>query len=203
MKIRTILFDFGNVLAFFDHHQAVRQLAEYSPLSCEEVYRILDRVSHESGYDTGDVETPAFMKRIREECSLDCDDADLARAVSDIFTRNPEICDLLPRLRLKYRLLLLSNTNDLHATWYRRQFADDFLHLDGLIFSHEVRARKPDRKIYEAAHQITNARHEECLFLDDLEPNIDAARAFGWKGIVYRHGNGLAEQLDGFGIEIR
>lgn len=203
MTIRTIIFDFGNVLAFFDHHKAVRQLADYSPLLCEEIYKILDRVSHESGYDTGNVETPAFMKRIREECSLACDDVDLARAVSDIFTRNPEICDLLPQLSRKYRLLLLSNTNDLHATWYRRQFADDFQHLSGFIFSHEVRASKPDRRIYAAAHRLTHAQPEECLFLDDLEPNVDAARAFGWKGIVYQHGNGLAEQLNAFGVEIR
>ena len=39
--MRTLVFDFGNVLAFFDHRPAVERLARYSPLSPAELYRVL------------------------------------------------------------------------------------------------------------------------------------------------------------------
>ena len=39
--IKTILFDFGNVLAFFDHQRAVRQLLPYTDRTAEELVKLI------------------------------------------------------------------------------------------------------------------------------------------------------------------
>jgi putative hydrolase of the HAD superfamily len=137
---------------------------------------------------------------VRETCRLHGTDEQLRTALADMFWPNPEVCDLIPLLAPRYRLVLLSNTNELHATHFRAQFAATLDHFDALVLSHEVGARKPDPRIY-AACQAGHAAGE-YLFLDDLPTNVEAARALGWKGIVYRPGEELRRQLAQFGVNV-
>ena len=41
--IQTIFFDFGNVLAFFDHQRAIRELVKFTDLPAAELMRCLLR----------------------------------------------------------------------------------------------------------------------------------------------------------------
>ncbi len=109
---------------------------------------------------------------------------------------------LVPALKPRYRLLLLSNTNELHAIQFRRQFADTLAHFDGLILSHEVGLRKPCAGIYMHCHKLADCEPSQCLFIDDLPANIDAARACGWQGIVYHPGLDLCRELKKLGVEM-
>ena len=138
---------------------------------------------------------------MRARCRLTCDDERFDTAYADMFWPNPETCDLIPQLHGRYRLLLLSNTTDLHSRWFRRQFAEVLDHFDALVLSHEIGMRKPSPRIYEHCLSLAGCSASECVFVDDLPANIDAARACGWHGIVYRPGNELRRQLaDQFGM---
>ena len=54
------------------------------------------------------------------------------------------------------------------------------------MVSHQVGVRKPGRAIYEHCRKLAGCRPEEMLFIDDLPGNVEAARACGWRGIVYQ-----------------
>ena len=101
-----------------------------------------------------------------------------------------------------YRLVLLSNTNELHARQFRRQFADTLAHFDALVLSHEVGLRKPCADIYAHCHRLADCPPSQCLFIDDLPANIEAARACGWQGIVYQRGLDLRRELRKLGVEV-
>jgi len=196
MGIRAIVFDFGNVLGFFDHRRAARQLAAYADgVGAEAVRAFLFGGQLEDDYESGLLDTAAFRALVRERCRLTCSDAEFDRAYADMFWPNPETCDLVPRLRGRHRLVLLSNTTDLHSRWFRREFADVLGHFDGVVCSHEVGVRKPDRRVYDHCLALAGCAAAECLFVDDLPPNVEAARACGWHGLVYRPGADLARQL--------
>jgi putative hydrolase of the HAD superfamily len=98
--------------------------------------------------------------------------------------------------------VLLSNTTELHSRWFRREYATVLDHFDGIVLSHRVGVRKPDRRVYEHCRALAGCAASECLFVDDLPANVEAARGCGWQGIVYRTGGHLRGQLAGLGIAV-
>lgn len=201
MNITTIVFDFGNVLGFFSHRKAAEQLTVYSSLSADDIlYHYLDS-QLEDDFESGRMSLPAFREEVRRRCQVTCSDEQLDLAIADMFSPNHEVCALVPALKVRYRLVLLSNTNELHATHFCRQFADTLGHFDSLVLSHEVGLRKPSADIYAHCRQVAASAPQECLFIDDLSANIEAARACGWQGIVYHPGLDLRRELHKLGIE--
>jgi putative hydrolase of the HAD superfamily len=187
MKPRAIVFDFGNVVGFFDHRRATERLAPRSRLQADDFHRIVFGSSLEDHYERGAITTAEFRAAVKRETGLDCSDDDFDAAYADIFWPHRALCALLPELARRYPLLLLSNTNDLHARHFARQFAEEFRLFRHLLYSHEVKARKPERAIFEQATRLAGCRPDEVLFFDDLEANIAGARRFGWQGVVFTH----------------
>jgi putative hydrolase of the HAD superfamily len=200
--ITTIVFDFGNVVGFFDYRRTTEQLARHSPHSSEELCARIYGGDLEDAYESGRITSDDFLRRVRQACGIGCDEETLRRAYADMFWPNEEVCALVPQLKPRYRLLLGSNTNELHSQHFRRQFADVLGHFDALVLSHEVGARKPRPEFFLAAQRRAGRPAAECLFIDDLEANVAGARALGWHGIVYRPGRGLARQLAELGISV-
>ena len=57
---------------------------------------------------------------------------------------------------------------------------------DEIISAGEAGYAKPNPKIFEAALALLGAKAEDCIFVDDSEDNVQAARSLGMKGILYR-----------------
>jgi putative hydrolase of the HAD superfamily len=109
---------------------------------------------------------------------------------------------LLPRLKSRYKLLLGSNTCELHARQFRRQFADSLLHFDGLILSYEIGARKPKAAFFEHCQQLAGCPAGECVFIDDLAANVAGAQACGLHGILYTDISDLQRRFLELGIAV-
>jgi putative hydrolase of the HAD superfamily len=202
MSITTIVFDFGNVLGFFSHRKAAEQLAKFSPLSVDDILKRYLDPKLEDDFETGRMSLEEFRVLVRQRCRVTCSDAQLDLAIADMFTPNDEVCALVPALKPRYRLVLLSNTNELHALHFRRQFADTLGHFDALVLSHEVGLRKPCADIYAHCHTIAGSTPRQCLFIDDLPANVEAARGCGWQAIVYHRGLDLRREFLRLGIEL-
>src|SRR5690606_20822193 len=87
-------------------------------------------------------------------------------------------------LERKYRLFLLSNTNDIHIRYVEMsmlpqrymRFKDCF---EKFYLSHEINYRKPDSDIYEFVLKENTLIPEETLFIDDMKENTVAAKKLG------------------------
>lgn len=82
----------------------------------------------------------------------------------------------------KYKLILLSNTNEFHIDWIKENvnFYEEFKALfDAFYLSHEIQLRKPNANIYEFVLKQNNIKAEESLFIDDTEENISSASKLG------------------------
>src|SRR3954469_25941352 len=172
--IRTVIFDFGNVVAFFDHGRAVRQLARFTDLDPVELALQLYGSPIEDAYERGAIPTAEYVREAKLNGRLSCSDAEFLAAFEDIFWPNPEVIDLIPRLKPRYRLVLASNTNDAHFTRFSRQFADVLGRFDHLGTSHRAGARKPEPAFFAHVHPFAQAEPAECLFVDDLPVNVEA-----------------------------
>lgn len=203
MSVRVIVFDFGNVIGFFSRQRAAEQLAAFGPpgVSIEEMTRFIFFTDLEPAFESGQFAGAHVLAELRKAFGLVGTDEQLGRAHADMFTPNGAVCDLIPRLQGRYTLALLSNTNELHYRQFRGQFADVLDRFDRLFVSHEMRIRKPALEIYRRVSEWAKVAPSECLFVDDLPVNVEAARACGWQGIVYREGDDLVAALREFGVE--
>jgi len=200
--IQTIVFDFGNVLGHFDYNLTLQRLQEHSDLSAAEMLAAIDTADLAHAYEAGRLGTAEFLARVRQLCRLRCDDAVLAAAWSEIFQANEEVCALVPRLARRYRLLVGSNTNELHARQFRRQFADTLRHFHALVLSHEIGVRKPAAAFFEHCQALAGCGPTACLLIDDLPANVAGAQSCGWQGMVYRNAADLNERLAALGVRV-
>ncbi len=198
--IRTILFDFGNVLAFFDHGRALEKLKHFTTIPPAELGLILYGSELEIAVENGQLSIRKYFEIAREDGRLTCSLEDFIAAFVDIFTENIGVARLIPVLKKNYRLVLASNTNEAHFTHYRRQFAHFLDHFDHLVVSHQIGARKPHRAFYEQCQKNAQCDPGECLFVDDLPSNVHAAEAFGWKGIVLTTPEDLITNMKAHGV---
>jgi putative hydrolase of the HAD superfamily len=202
MPIRTVIFDFGNVVAFFDHSRAVERLARYTGFPPVEIALKLYGSQIEDSYERGLIDTAEYVREAKLNARLNCTDEQFLSAFGAIFWRNFEVCDLVPLLKPKYHVVLASNTTPAHFDTYTKQFADVLAHFNHLGTSFEARARKPERAFFAYLQNHARAEPNECVFIDDLPTNVEAAELFGWKGIAYRPDGTLADKLRAAGVEV-
>jgi glucose-1-phosphatase len=202
VSIRTIVFDFGNVIGYFSHRRAAEQLMRFAPpgLTAEQIIDCLYCGEVEARFETNETPSDRILELMREKLRLDGSDDALSQAYADMFTPNEHACRLVPQLQGAYRLMLLSNTNALHYAHFRRQFAGVLDRFDALIASHEVGYRKPDPRIFRHAQTLADAEPHECLFIDDVSANVEAAKACGWRGVVYDRDDDMRARLVEVGV---
>lgn len=96
--------------------------------------------------------------------------------------------DLVKKLKENgYGIYLLSNaSSDFHE---RRSGIPALSLFDGVLISADYKLLKPEKEIYIALYEKFSLNPEECFFIDDVQKNIDGARATGMDGHCYHHGD--------------
>ena len=185
---RCIVFDFGNVIALFDHMIACRRLASLSrqALDPQDVYERIFNTTLEEDYDCGRLSTATFIERLRRDLQLEASDEAIAHAWCDIFIPNPAIEEVIVREKRRgTRLVLASNTNELHHQWFSRMFDRVLGLVDEQVLSFRVGARKPDVRFFEACIRAAGRAPEEIIYIDDRPDYVAAGRALGMQAFVY------------------
>jgi glucose-1-phosphatase len=200
--IETIVFDFGQVVGFFDHGRTLTKLSQYTDMPPAEMFMTIYGGELEDAFEAGRINEADFLRQFRALCRLRCDDAFLRAAVADIFAPNEAVCALVPRLKPRYRVLLGSNTNPVHARQFQMQFADTLRYFDGMVLSYEVGVRKPQPKFFDHCLQLAGCPVERCVFIDDLQANVAGAATRGWHGIVYADYDTLRGELRQLGVDL-
>ena len=193
--IRTVIFDIGNVLMKFDYMPYIRTL-----LGDEEtVYRVNGAIWR-SGYwndlDRGEDVDKVYPKMLeadpefREEIRLAFENVGQCMFKMDYAI--PWIRELKGR---GYQVLYLSNYSR-YAMQANPDVLDFLPYMDGGVFSCDVGVVKPDRAIYRTLCEKYALEPSECVFLDDFEDNVSAARAFGMSGIHFHNYEQAREELE-------
>ena len=90
--------------------------------------------------------------------------------------------------------LLTNNVREWEPYWRTMLPVDEVFEV--VVDSGFVGMRKPEPGIYELLLERLGLPGEECVFLDDLEVNVEAARALGMQGIVYLDAEQAIAELD-------
>lgn len=195
---KTVFFDLGNVILFFDHQKMFQQLAHYCGLDATwiqaQVLKYLDP------FERGDIDSRHIHHMLSQESGKKLDFQGLQHAMSNIFELNEPMVALIKQLKKNQTpLFLLSNTCDAHFDFAYTHYP--VLHLfDGYVLSYEVGARKPEKKIFEKALAIANCRAEDSFYTDDIPEYIESAKQMNIDAEVFTHHNRLTEHLIARGL---
>jgi len=72
---------------------------------------------------------------------------------------------------------------------------------DGAIVSADVKLLKPDTTIFKRLLDTYDLKAKECVYVDDLTDNIDAAKSLGMDGILYT-GQDIIPELKDLGFAL-
>ncbi len=183
--IDTVIFDVGNVLTHFGWKEFIKSFG-YSEDICKRVGDATIESRYWKEYDRGVMTNDDIVnlfvsldkgveKEIRE--TMECFTGILTPAEHAI----PWIEELKSR---GLRVLFLSNFSD-RAFKECREALGFLDHVDGGIFSYEVKLIKPDPAIYSTLIDKFSLIPENCVFIDDLEDNIAAGAAAGFETILF------------------
>jgi len=199
---KFLYFDLGNVLLFFDHRLAARQLAALAGVDEREVFDYIFASDLNTRCDAGLVSGPEFAALFRERFPCEADDGTIFRAASRIFRVNVPMKAIIGRLRTAgYRLGILSNTCDMHFDWFGSGHYSPIPEaFDVIVLSYQVKQSKPDRAIYEHAARQAGVAPEDVFYVDDMPANVEGARAAGFDAVLFTSAAQYAADLRSRGV---
>jgi len=139
------------------------------------------------------------IEEVVRRIGVDVPVEELAEGFCDIFTPLESTHGLIRTLKGKYRLGLLSNTNEWHFLRRIRK-VPVFPLFDAVTLSFEVGALKPEPEIYLDALRKLSLPPETCVFIDDIGKYAEGAAVLGIRGIRYTGHAELLRELSGIGV---
>lgn len=194
-NISVIVFDLGNVLIPFDYEPPLRHFNKLKPGLGDrfaELYKENYHIHRE--FEKGKLSRSQYLEFMIEWLENLITGDEFCKVFSNIFSLNEDVIALLPELKKKYTLCLLSNTNQIHEEYGYKNYS--FMkYFDGLFLSHEVGAIKPEEKIYRAVEKFTQRPSNEHFFIDDVLEYVDGAKFCGWDAVQFIDYDKLIDDL--------
>ena len=138
----------------------------------------------------GEIDRVAYVAGVVRDLSREIGEKRAALLVDDLQRERarippvaPEMEELLPVLRGRVRLGLLSNA----TAGATARFAERGItaHFDDVVCSGEVGLMKPDPAIFRLAASRLGVEPSECAFVDDMAQHVAAARSVGMRAHQY------------------
>lgn len=186
MKIRSVVFDFGNVICFPPAPEKIARAAADAGLPVDQFLRAMwaDRLPYDGG------ETPQqYWRKVAAHASTEFDDSLIERMVRHEIgfwnTFDLRVLQWIRTLRENgFTIGILSNLPHPIASSLRN--TPGFLeHFDHITFSCDLRLFKPQAAIYEHSFHGLNVAPAETLFVDDKQENVEGARAAGMQAELF------------------
>ena len=199
--IKTVISDLGKVLLQFDHMHSCRALSKHCRLPAETIYEMVFKSGMEKDYDLGRITSETFGRRVVDLLGLDIEAEAIQAMWSDIFRPMEGMEELIRSLKGRYRLVLLSNTNEWHFEHCLRNFPVVNL-FDEFAVSFRLGCCKPDPAIFRKALDLAGSTPKESIFIDDVPAYVESAEALGIIGIVFENADKLKEDLRSAGVPV-
>ena len=123
-----------------------------------------------------------------------------------IFTQSqplPEVLALVEQLANSGKYLMATlNNESLELNLYRIEQFRLRDYFDAFFSSCFLGVKKPERRIYRLASQITQRALEECLFIDDRALNLECAQLLGMRTVHYQDPAQLRRELRQHGVDV-
>jgi HAD superfamily hydrolase (TIGR01509 family) len=200
-SFKTLIFDWGGVIMNIDPQATIKSFKNIGHNSFEKYFET-DRDDLFFRFEIGLAQPEEIYQRLRGEIVSEVTTQSIDDAFCAMLSDTPPgRIEILKKLGSRFQLILLSNTNILHTTFYNRFLLEkmniDFPGLfDRVYYSFDLGMRKPDREIFEYVINDNNLDTATTLFIDDTEVNTNAASLSGLQVFHLTNGHDM-EQIFG------
>jgi putative hydrolase of the HAD superfamily len=201
--IRALICDFGGVLttplsAGFYAYQ------EEAGISVEELGRAMQRAGEAHGepplfaLERGEISEREFARRLEDQLDGRFDLARLRELYFERIEPNRPMIDYVAKVRgggLR-TALLTNNVREWEPLW-RAKLPELEELFEVVVDSAFVGMRKPERRIYEVTlERLGGIPARDCVFVDDLDVNCEAARQLGMTAIRFESSEQAVAELE-------
>jgi putative hydrolase of the HAD superfamily len=201
MPITWFLLDLGNTVIKLAYERVLENLCKDSSISRDALVELFEKPGSYRDLERGAITFADFYEFICDRAGYRGSLRDFRAVWSDFFDGAvPGMEEVLDRLRERYRVAFLSNSNEVHAEVIPRLFGGLFRKDDRFIFSHRFHCAKPDPDLFQRALEVIGAVPQQTVFVDDLQENVVAARALGILAFQFSDSRSLLRDLEGEGL---
>jgi len=201
MEDTWFLFDLGNTVIKLAYERVLENICKDASASRDELVELFEKPGSYRDLERGAITFAEFYDFLCDRAGYRGSPAEFRRIWSDFFDGPiPGIEELLERVRERYRVAFLSNSNEVHAEVIPRQYAALFRKDDRFIFSHRFQCAKPDPELFQRALEVIGALPQQTVFVDDLLENVLAARALGLRAFQFHDSATLLRELVNDGL---
>jgi len=187
MPIKNIILDFGGVLLDIDYQLTEQAFIKLGCTNFKEIYSQAAQTNLFNKFETGEISETVFFEELKKLSGIKNLSVDKIRnAWNAMLIGFPvENYLMLKELKKKYRIFLLSNTNETHITEFEKLLkktcsASEFESLfEKVYYSCRMGLRKPDIACFLQVINDNNLKLEETIFIDDSIQHIEGAKKAG------------------------
>jgi putative hydrolase of the HAD superfamily len=175
-----LLLDFDGVLAHYERPLRCAHLARSTGSTPGRVTDVLFESGLELAYDSGEVTTAVYLRRLSEGLGALVDEQTWIAARVAACDIDARVQELVQQVAARMPVAVLTNNGPLMAEAVPLivPALADLLH-GRVLCSGTLGGRKPQTQVYARALARLNARAATTLFVDDLFINVRGARAAG------------------------
>ncbi|MFD8236224.1 HAD family hydrolase [Streptomyces sp. NPDC059696] len=185
MTATCIILDIGGVLEITPETGWVQRWEERLKLPLGTVHERMHDVWRAGS--VGSISEREVREQVAVRLGLDAPQVEAFMAdlwAEYLGTPNEEFIDYVRGLSGSCRLGILSNSfvgaRERETTLYH---FDELV--EQIVYSHEIGIEKPDLRAFEAACASLDVRPENCLFIDDVAVNVEAAQTAGMQAHLF------------------
>jgi putative hydrolase of the HAD superfamily len=190
---RAVVCDFGGVLTV-PLIQAFAAYQDRSGTSLGELGRAMQQATEAAGgehplfqLEKGLITEGEFLRRLEEHLPEGVHLQGFREIYFEALHPNEELIEYMRELRDRglRMAMLTNNVREWEPLWRAKLPVDEIFEL--VVDSAFVGMRKPEPGIYELTLERLGGEIEagDCVFLDDLQPNVDAALALGMRAVRF------------------
>jgi len=197
--IKAIIFDLGRVLVAIDNTVLVEKLFNgFDENNPDFVYKTMKNEPMIK-FNSGRTSPKQFYHQMSDMFNIPMDYTAFLAVWSSIFCTMEGMEELVMQLKNNVRIGLLSDTDPIHwnhiiTTW------PWIGEIKKPTLSFEVGIMKPAAQIYRRAAANVDTPPENCLYIDDLQDNVEGARAVGMIAIRFENTAQIKDVLRRFNL---
>ncbi|VLX38598.1 hydrolase [Streptococcus pneumoniae] len=179
----NIIFDLGNVLIEWNKEKILSKICKN-----DLEYNLFNQFVFQSNLwidlDNGKISLEFLENQLIDEMGHQYQDQihELVWNWFNYVDLYDEVYELIKQLKKKnFQIYVLSNTSSIFHILLDSVLSKVSSVLDGYVISCEVKMMKPQKEIYLSLVNKYQLDIKNCIFLDDLEENVEAARTLGIK----------------------
>jgi len=185
-NVETIIFDLGGVLFDIDYSLTQKAFIDLGATGFHKQYSQQVQNGIFDQFEKGNITPNHFRKEVLKWLPATITEEQVDNAWNALLIGfPPEKVELVKHLKNRYKIFLLSNTNDIHLSavldMMEAQYNNGIMNelFEKTYYSCQMGMRKPDEEIFTHVVKEHNLNPSSTLFVDDLAKNIEGAAKVG------------------------